>query len=370
MQTERFDVGAEPKVVLKSVGGKLRLRAHDLQQVEIRGGENGELTAEEKRGVIQVWCSTDCHVLAPAGASIEAHNIGSDVSGFDIDGDLMFKTVGGNLRVKRAGTLTVETAGGDLSVRKLSGALSVDRLGGEALVDQVAGDVRLRGIGGDLRLSRIEGVVDVNAGGDGRISLAPQGSTKHRVNVGGDLTCYLPEDSSASLTMKAGGDLRLAVPVETKEVPGGFEVQLGDGVASVELSAGGDLNLRTGVETDDVVAADLGEAIAVRVGAEIESQMAEIEDRLSGLGDRLQTFDPDRVGRKIRTSIAKAQRKAARAQRKAARAQRKAGQRGTIALPPRSSDTSEEERLIILRMVEQGKISVEEAESLLQTLDS
>jgi DUF4097 and DUF4098 domain-containing protein YvlB len=372
MQSKTFDTGTNPKIIFESVGGKLRLRPTESQQVEIRGGDNGDLAAEQTNGSIVVRCSADCQVLAPPNASFEAETIGSDVSVLDIEGDLMFKTVGGDLRVKRAGAATVETIGGDMTARKLAGALSVDRLGGDALVDQVAGDVRLRSMGGDLRLSRVGGVVDASAGGDGRVSLSPQGESKHSVLVGGDLSCYLPDDSSAKLTMKAGGDLRLAVPVEAKDIPGGCEVELGDGAAEVELSAGGSLSLRTGGDVDEVVAVDLGEAIAARVGAEIETHMVEIEDRLSGLGDRLQTFDPDRVGRKIRGSIAKAQRKAARAQRRAARAQRRSSRREVVDLGTgeATSEPTEEERLVILRMLEQGKISVEEAESLLQALGS
>jgi hypothetical protein len=312
-------------------------------------------------------------VSAPPKATIEAETIGGDVSAIDITGDLTIKTVGGDLRVKRAGTTTIETIGGDMTSRKLAGALSVDSLGGDALVDQVTGDVRLRSVGGDLRLSRVEGVVDAAAGGDGRVSLSPLGDSKHAIHVGGDLNCYVPADSSVFLTMKAGGDLRMAVPVKAIDIPGGCEVTLGEGKSDVDLSAGGNLNLRTGGGEEDVVAVDLGEAIAARVGAEIETHMAEIEDRLSGLGDRLQTFEPDQVGRKIRSSIAKAQRKASRAQRKAARAQLKvkANSRRSEDFKggPSTAEPTEEERLMILKMVEQGKISVEEAESLLQALE-
>ncbi|MEE9215978.1 MAG: hypothetical protein V3U32_00945, partial [Anaerolineales bacterium] len=251
------------------------------------------------------------------------------------------------------------------------GTLSLDRAGGGVIIDQVQGDVRMRTLGGDVRLSRVEGEVHITAGGDAKISLSPQGDAHSDISVGGDLNCYIAEDASAHITLIAGGDLRLAVPVDATDIPGGCEIQLGDSEAEIKLTCGGDLILRSGADAEEVAAVDLGEAIAARVGAEIEAHMYEIEEGLTGLGDRLQAFDSDKIGSKIRNSIEKAQRKAAKAQRKAARQRRTATTIKSIDFGKPSGDgASEEERLMILRMLEEGKINVEEAETLLGALDS
>jgi len=371
METRTIETGLAPKIKFENVSGSLRVRARETEQVEIQSGEGGNLHAEAGNGDLTIVCESDCMVVVPLEAAVEAAVIGGDASFRGFSGDVSVRTVGGSLSLRSVGAATAETVGGDVTARQLSGGLSIDQVGGGAVVDQVQGDVRLRGLGGDVRLSRVEGLVQVTAGGDARVSLSPEGDAKSAVTAGGDLNCYLAQSASVCVRLEAGGDLRLAVPVEATDIPGGCEIRLGEGKAEVDLSCGGDLTLRTGSDSEEVAAVDLGEAIAARVGAEIESHMIDIEEGLTGLGDRLQTFDSEKIGRKVRISIAKAQRKAARAQRKAARHRRTAASMKDFTVKsPGENGASEEERLLILRMLEEGKINVEEAESLLGAIDS
>jgi hypothetical protein len=219
-------------------------------------------------------------------------------------------------------------------------------------------------VGGDLRLSRIGGVVQAEAGGDARLSLAPKAGTRSRIQAAGDVVCTLPESASATVEMTAGGELHLAVPVESKSSEGGSVVQLGEGSATLELSAGGDLSLRSGVEEFQGIDIDLGGAIAERVGAEIEAHMAEIEGRIGNLGEKLGYFDADRISRKIRQTLAKAQRKAARAQMRAASI------RAESEPPASGAGSAGKERIAVLRMLEQGKLTVAQAEELLKALEA
>jgi len=371
METRTFETGPTPKIKIKNIGGGLRVRGQEGESVEIQSNAGGNLNAELKDGELTIECDVDCLISVPTEASLDGQAIGGDASFRDFSGDVSVRTVGGRLSLRNVGAATVENVGGGVTARKLSGALSVDRLGGDSVIDQVQGNVRMPNLGGDVRLSRVEGLVQVTAGGDAKLSLSPRGDEKSAVAAGGDMSCYIAESASVHITLLAGGDLRLAVPVVATDIPGGCEVQLGDSEAELNLTSGGDMLLRTGENVEEVAAVDLGEAIAARVGAEIEAHMYDIEEGLTGLGDRLQTFDADRIGNKIRTSIEKAQRKAAKAQRKAARRRRTM----TIieGLPhegPSQGGASEDERLMILRMLEEGKISVEEAETLLGALDS
>jgi len=363
METRTFQTTESPTIWIETIGGRLQVRTRDTNSVEIYGGEEGDLSATSEDGEIRLSCSADCQLFTPAGARIEANIVGGDVSIQGVTGDLLLRTIGGDLRLRDVGGAAVETIGGDLQARSLAGELSVDRTGGDVVVDEVKRDVRLRAVGGDLRISRVRGLVQAAAGGDVRISLLPEGSTVSAVQAGGDLSCSVPESCSARLLLTAGGDLRLAVPVEAKSTASGCEVVLGEGQATIQLSAGGDLSLRTGIEGDEAVTADLGGAIADRVGAEIEAQMAEIEGRMGSLGDKLGYFDSERIGRKIRETIGKAQRKAARAQLRAA------SLRGEVDFSKPATGSGDQERIAVLRMLEEGKLTVAQAEELLQALE-
>ena len=364
MELMTFQTSGSPKIRISTIGRRLQVRGWDSTRVEVRGELNSDLSAKSENGEIHISCTSDCQLIAPAGSQIEVNAVGAEASVQGVTGDLLLRKVGGNLRLRNVGAASAETVGGDLLARSLAGRLSVDRLGGDALIDEVKSEVRLQTVGGDLRLSRVGGLVEAAAGGDARISLQPQGTSRSTVRAGGDLSCTLPETTSARLLLSAGGDLRLAVPVEAVATPTGCELQLGEGKATVELSAGGDLFVRTGIEGDEAVAADLGGAIAARVGAEIEAQMVELESRLGEAADKVGSFDSEAIGRKIRETIAKAQRKAAKAQMRAAKMRADA----TYTSPEAAA--SDAERMTVLRMLEEGKISVDEAESLLQALET
>lgn len=366
MDVQRVSLGDRKLIQIDSIRGTLRLRKGQAGQLEARVAQGVEVsfTVDEREDAQRVSCEGDCQLMVPPDVRVEATTVGGDVSAIDLPAELMIRTVGGSLRLRRTGSTTAERIGGELSAHRLKGDLMVDSVGGDALVDRADGDVRLRKIGADVRLSRIRGTIDVSAGGDGTASLEPSGETSSAIAVGGDLHCYLPEAASVRLLMSAGGSCRVALPDAVEQTSeGSRQVQLGAGEAEVSLTAGGDVVLGAG--DDEFAFGDLGEAIAMRVGAELESQLAELETRLSGLGDRLQGFESERIARKIRSSFAKAQRRAADAQRRALRMR---SFRVEAAPHSSSGSASDEERLAVLRMVERGKISVDEAESLLEAL--
>jgi hypothetical protein len=164
----------------------------------------------------------------------------------------------------------------------------------------------------------------------------------------------------------------MAMPAEVERVSenGATVIRLGDAKAAIELTAGGDLWLRVGK-----MEMDFAEDFVGSVMGEVDARLAEMEARFNAIGAGMYTFDAERIGERVRRSVERARRKANKAQERAAkRAEKyahKHGRRHSITiggLEPRETRVSDEERLTVLRMLEQGKISVEEAENLLKTL--
>jgi hypothetical protein len=372
MESQTYDIGAEPKILVETIGGNFRLTAHDENIIEVRcrDHEDGEISVDEKKGELRISCPSDCHLSAPVGATIEAETVGGDFAITGIEGEVAVRTVGGDVVGRRSGQLTFETVGGSASIRAVAGHLSVDSMGGDARIDGVEGDARLRSIGGDLKLAQASGVVDINAGGDARVAFSPHGKQESSIAAGGDIDCHLGAEASVEVYLSVGGDLRLAVPSEMESTSKGSIVKLGKGEATLKLSSGGDLNLRSGGEGVNL---DLGDAIAARIGAEMQAEMAELEVQLRDFGDRVESdFNTERIAQKMQRAVDKAQRKAEKARNRAERKMNKLSTRQVdinFGRQKRSS-SMEEERLMILRMIEQGKISVEEAETLLQALEN
>jgi hypothetical protein len=225
----------------------------------------------------------------------------------------------------------------------------------------VRSTVHLRSVGGDLRLSHVEGAAQATSGGDAQVSLQPPPGTRSIIQAGGDLRCALPEQASVRVQIFAGGDMRVAVPTECEEEGEGCLVRLGEEEAELELRAGGDLSLRSGESKWVQPEVDFGEAVAASVGAELGAQMADLESKLEGLSGEL-SFDTGRIGRRLRHAVERGHRKAERARRLA---------EAVSGIAPGIPDElpTEEERMIILQMLEQGKLSVDQADNLLQALE-
>ncbi|OGO16420.1 MAG: hypothetical protein A2Z14_08860 [Chloroflexi bacterium RBG_16_48_8] len=275
---------------------------------------------------------------------------------------------------------SLETIGGDLHARKQTGDLSVDRLGGDALVDRISGDVRLRSVGGDLSLHRVDGLVEAAVGGDAALSFTTLGGEKISVNTGGDLSCQLPENASARVHTTAGGEVHLARKTgEDISYEGAVVHMFGEGEVEIHLNAGGDIWVG-GVEgTVDLDFASLGSTIAEQVESDIAAGMAEMEASLEAMGAGLGAFESDRIGEQVRRAVSRARRNAAHASRKVQKDSlkaRKAAQGRRLRVDfdmdlgrKNKRVISDEERLTILRMLEKGTITVDEAENLLQALE-
>jgi hypothetical protein len=374
MKTIELQTGEKPFLELKSIGGSLRITGKSDGFLEVKAHENSELVVEEKTDRIAIDCRSNCTIFAPEESGFKIDTIGGELFLTGIRGQIEIETVGADARLRRTGPLKISIVGGDLSARGVRGDLSADRIGGDGLVEQVAGEVRLRRVGGDLRISQVQGSIQVEAGGDGILELSPEEGANSEIQVGGDMLCRISPDSSARIKLHAGGEIAKTLPEDSMQQLDDQIVQLGKGSAILNLQAGGDLKLDVESFPVEEGAVDLGEAIAARISAEIEAELAEIEAKLEGIGPELKGVDAEVVNRKIQRAMTKAQRKAERARRKAEERSRRSSKKPKpseirIGIEAPDSAVMDQERQIILQMLENGKISVEEAETLLAALE-
>ena len=368
MESKTLDVGPAPRVKILTVRGDLRLSGREGRMLEAKAPRGSQLSVLATEDHVELTSLSDCLVFLPTGASVEIESVGGDLRATGLKGDLTADTVGGGLDLHRLGNLKVETIGGDAHVHKISGDLSIERIGGDALVDESEGSVHLGSVGGDVRLRRLSRSGEVRAGGDARVQLSPQPGSHWSIHAGGDLACDLPSQASVMVRVEAGGELRLSVPEAATTDEEGAVVRLGSGDAELHLSCGGDLRLRAGEAEGEETAEDIGEHIA----AEVEARIAQMEARMQAVAGGVPGFDSERIGEHVRRAVERAQRHAEHARERAAK--HHAGLQAALRLDVRGEGaqagrSSAEEQLSILRMLEQGKITVEEAEQLLRALE-
>jgi hypothetical protein len=344
-------------------------------------------------------------------------------------GDL--QNIRGNLKAGRSDRLRASRIGGNLRANEIGGALDVDRVGGNALLagieglvtlDQVAGNLAAKDLGHGAKVARVGGNLTLNG--------AVGGGSTYQFRVDGNAAVRLAEGVGAHVMLTAKGKLQSAVVLANEEREEHMlRGSLGDGGAEIAVEAGGNVLL---AGSGPAAGAALGEEISRQVeasvnaidfeavGRQVEESLraidlesigqqvsAEMEQALSRLRVKLESVDWDRMGHRAERAVERAMDRMQResewfsaqtarqqerleqlAAREARRLERMERQLHRAPRRQRHNDRAEgarpspretveamapepdldEERLSILRMVEQGQITPEEAEMLLDAL--
>ncbi|MBN1963302.1 MAG: hypothetical protein JW910_01565 [Anaerolineae bacterium] len=377
--SERVKVSGEGPIVIRveSVGSDLRLRGWDQAEV-VAKGEPVELR-ESDDGTIIISAADDLDLRVPYEARVEIRTVGSDAKITDLTGAVSIGTVGASLGIRQVGAVSIGTVGSDLRIKRAEGNVRVSgHVGSDATVREVEGEVALGNIGSDLYVRDVDGPCRATSvGADLVLSTDFVPGGLYSFTVGGDIVCRVPPDADVRFIVSAGGELMVdASQAEIVESEDHDEIAFGEGAATCELTAGGDIRL-VGQDEDYIM------AINFNLEEDLGQRLSEIELRLS---EQLAGLD-EMLSKKAVRIRERAEREAERAVERADRALRKAdknlrkrsyelrfetGRRGPR--PPRAPEpptdpVTDDERLLILRMVEERKISVEEAEKLLAALE-
>ena len=422
------ETSSDPIVEITNVGGDLRITGWEQNQFVAESDDEHGVHFDHDGDRLRLQASADVTIRLPRAAQVSVRTVGGDARIIKLTGQtLAIGNIGGDLQLRQIAGANIGVVGGDVKAKHLTGDLQVGHVGGDLEAREVAGDFKSGNVGGDLYLVEVEGAIQAIAGGDVTLSVDFKPEQDYSVQAGSDLTCRVGPDASATLSVMAGGDI--GVDVAGAQVSGSSNrktVTLGEGGAAVSLRAGGDLTV-TGLGFDAEGLGDFGEkfgddiaAMADEFGAQIEStieaQMADFDKQmaegLAGLNFVANSADAAKIAANARRAAERVQRagqhqaeaarrraekEAERAQRIAEAAQRRAeainrrvheehGRRGwpfrgdptrpptpprpfAPATPP-ADPVSDEERMMILHMVEQGKISVADAEKLLSALEN
>jgi hypothetical protein len=227
-------------------------------------------------------------------------------------------------------------------------------------------------------------------------------SATYRVKAGGNVEIRLPDDASLRLSLQAGGQVRSLVPDLALEQTGAETAGvIGAGEATLEAQAGGQIVLRPlGAEGAperefdfdvDLSFLDALKDLGPMIEAQVAEAMANVEVRLQeGLshidGEQIRVHveraaeharrTAERAAEQTRRQAERAaeqvrrqaEREAERARIRKERAERR-WQRASGKRARQEPAATDEERLRVLRMVEQGKITLEQANELLAALE-
>ncbi|MBN1315397.1 MAG: hypothetical protein JXA42_08015 [Anaerolineales bacterium] len=401
MAKQIYDVLPSPVLSIMECQGTLSIQGWSKQAARIQCDDEN-IQVSQEGSTIMVTSQSDLRIDVPYDTRIQAQSVQGDATIKRISGQVTLEQIQGDLVVNRTGHVELGEIQGDLSAKHVDGDLTAGQIQGDMNVRGVNGNLTVKQVGRDLGLRSISGSVTAkDVQGDIRLRIELNPSCEYYLKAGGDIVARLPLNSNADLTLRSGRGAprvkaRLAdVTQKENEVAG----RLGDGGAEVWMESGRDL-LLTVKETSDEsswsefgaelgsMGAELGlefAGLAEDIADQIEQQMSEMSAQLEEKLIAVAALDvrAAKAAEEVQRQAEKAADRLRRAaERQAEKARRKATQarweqnrpRGSRErepeVKPASEPVTDDERLAILNMVAEGKITVEEAETLLEALQS
>jgi hypothetical protein len=361
--SQTISAGLTPRIKVDIVGGDLSIVGWDGTDILVRGDDE-DMRLDQSGEEVQLSCGGDLSLRVPKGSSIEFKKIGGDASMKGIIGGIKIKDIGGDLSIRDAGSITIDTIHADFSLRGAKGDLYVKNAQADVSVRDVDGSVIFDSVGDDLALRGVRGNIKVNVGADVIVYLDPKPDGAYAVDAGDDVLLVLPSNANATVTMQAD-EIEVDWPGQTiNDEETERVVVLGNGSAKIALSAGGDIRVSN---------------------REDAGNHAEEFGNFAGLGFDWSGFG-EQISRQVERATSRATKQAEeagrRAERQAERHARKwkaTGKAGrwdvspsgviTPPTPPASEPVSEDERMAILKMLQEKKITSAQAEELLKALE-
>ena len=405
---------AAPEVLIEEIYGNLEVKGWDRSDVLVKPSTDDDLSLEVQDDTVRIRCKSNCMVRLPHEATVQVGNVHGNTRIKLLDDQLKCEQVAGSLVLRNVAETHIEAVHGDLLAKQVMGDLHVNQVHGNAVARDIQGKCVLEQVGGNLDLRDAEGAIIVSAAGNARVRLSLLAGANYNIQASGNLHCRIPDFSSVQVAfLSKSNKIQVKLPGEKNVInEESHSLTLGDGEAAMSLSTDGSLSF-VGQKSDQFemedIEAEFDEAfagfseefsqqIAEQIEAQVETQLEVLNDEMENLSTvigqaGLSQEEIDRIMQQARESseraTARSQEKIHRAQdkleRKLAAAQRKAELRARAAERRSQRDTSftwpppaekspkkvvsDEERLMVLRMLEEKKISLEEAEHLLAALE-
>ena len=349
------------KLIIKT-GDDIMIEGIDQAQMVAIVEDGDSFRLKDEGGVIYVRANSEAKLSIPRGADVTVEWAGGDAGLLNLTRNVFVQKVGGDLTLQDILSASVDAVSGDCYCKDVTGLLDIHRVGGDLDGSGVAA-VKALAIGGDIVLSNVTGAADLKAGGDIHLQLGVVEVSETHLQASGDIYLEVAPGTNAVLQMKSYGETidvnagGQQLEVEQQD----YTLPLGEGGPVLDLNAQGDITVNEGHG----------------VSAEFNFDFEDLGTTWHDFGREIE----DKIRQSMKTvneSLKHAGWEANEAMQRATEKMRsKEGKiygfsfdKGAAPAPKKEKKSvSDEERMMVLKMLQEKKISVEEAEKLLQALE-
>lgn len=358
----------------------LFIRSWNEDGVEIRYPSKDYIDIENNDGELEIHSRVDCLISAPKELILYLENVRKNCKISGQFQNVTIEYVGGNLEIESLDLGVIEKVGGNLKIGEVSKSITIEKVGGNFALVKNNGGILCEKIGGDFIANGISGGLDCSVGGNIVLSNTNFVRSSTSLKAGGNIKISYVGAPNFHLEAKSGGGYHIELGKDTfKGIYRTLDHVFGSGEPYVNLRAGGSIKIN--VKTQDAIPEihfmqpdDLSWNELER---KIESKQTIFDDFSIPDMNFLDNHFEDEIIMKtqvIESQIQKAMEKldkkfvnnfdvftnlGSHQKRDASEQQPK----------PVKNPVSNEEKMMILKMLQDKKITAEEADRLLNTLE-
>jgi hypothetical protein len=358
----------------------------DQNRFEIVGDPAGiQIIADDK--TTRLTSVDECDIQVPLNYSVHIEKVSGDVWLSDLHGEVVVGKVHGDFSGTRLAAIKVEKVGGDCMFEEIATPLSCRQVGGDLICSALAGGLIETTVGGDAKLVNIYGGVRVTAGGDISIGLSDSVGETVTLRAGGDVVASIPPASGWAMDLTSGGnDIKLELGGKKERVDDWAVLRTeGDGKSPLRVKAGGDVHITDiplsnekfqqraqkakkhwsnvysvniphiqSVIDNTEISADLADRISKKAEDAVRKAESRIDEAMQRIDMKGSTFRVETIKSRIDEPIPSTD-----------------GEKNesVIGVEKPVSHITDEEKLVVLRMLQDNKLTVEEADRLLDALE-
>lgn len=373
MYRRTIETSTSPHITVEECRGNLTVRAGAENEVMLLvQAEEDEVGVQREGETLSLVLPETATLTCPPMTSLTIGEALGNLHVEGIEGPVTAQSVHGNATLRALGPVAFQETLGNLTARDLKANLEGQDVKGNARVQGVADKLTLQEVSGNLTAEGLGGGLSVEkVRGNARLRPPFTAGASYRLDVGGNLTVFVPQDASLHVALKSGAHVSSQVAgLQLEKTNRRVEGTLGAGEAKLEAEVGANVSLRPADAEDAFeVGADL-EGLSAQIEWQVNEAVAQMTSRLEeSLGRVDSAAIRERVDRATEHARRQAERAAERARMRAERAERRWRRVSGHPSRPEQKAASDEERLRVLRMVEEGRLTPEQASELLAALE-